>query len=119
LAVRHCLLGRIAGADPLTGLVSAAQAVVPGRCQPVGQDREGLPARPTNPAPHPDAFLPVIVGLTKPPSMADDCVVSASRTPPRQAIQRNYPRIDVVFRLWQCDKENQGWREGLPLTVSC
>ena len=28
------------------------------------------------------------------------------------------PRVDVVFRLWQCDKENHGWREGPPLTVS-
>ena len=27
------------------------------------------------------------------------------------------PRNDVVFRLWQCDKENHGWREGPPLTV--
>jgi len=27
------------------------------------------------------------------------------------------PRVDVVFRLWQCDKKNQGWREGPPLTV--
>src|SRR5258708_15540911 len=22
------------------------------------------------------------------------------------------PRVDVIFRLWQCDKENHGWREG-------
>lgn len=29
------------------------------------------------------------------------------------------PRVDVVFRLWQCDKENHGWREGPPLTVPC
>jgi hypothetical protein len=28
------------------------------------------------------------------------------------------PRVDVVFRLWQCDKENHGWREGPPLTGS-
>jgi hypothetical protein len=27
------------------------------------------------------------------------------------------PRVDVVFLLWQCDKENHGWREGPPLTV--
>jgi hypothetical protein len=27
------------------------------------------------------------------------------------------PRVDVVFCLWQCDKENHGWREGPPLTV--
>jgi hypothetical protein len=29
------------------------------------------------------------------------------------------PRIGVVFRLWQCDKNNQDWREGPPLTVLC
>jgi hypothetical protein len=29
------------------------------------------------------------------------------------------PRLDVVFRLWQCDKENHGWREGPPVTVLC
>jgi hypothetical protein len=29
------------------------------------------------------------------------------------------PRIGIVFRLWQCDKNNQDWREGLPLTVLC
>jgi hypothetical protein len=29
------------------------------------------------------------------------------------------PRLDVVFRLWQCDKKNHGWREGPPVTVSC
>src|SRR5260370_22035901 len=27
------------------------------------------------------------------------------------------PGVDVVFRLWQCDKENHGWREGPPLTA--
>jgi hypothetical protein len=25
----------------------------------------------------------------------------------------------VVFRLWQCDKDNHGWREGPPVTVLC
>jgi hypothetical protein len=29
------------------------------------------------------------------------------------------PRVDVVFRFGQCDKENHGWREGPPLTVLC
>jgi len=29
------------------------------------------------------------------------------------------PRVDVVFSLWRCDKENHGWREGPPLTVPC
>jgi hypothetical protein len=28
------------------------------------------------------------------------------------------PRIGLVFGLWQCDKENHGWREGPPLTDS-
>ena len=27
------------------------------------------------------------------------------------------PRVDVVFDLWQCDKENHGWREGPSVTV--
>ena len=27
------------------------------------------------------------------------------------------PRVDVVFYLWQCDKDNHGWREGPPVTV--
>jgi hypothetical protein len=27
------------------------------------------------------------------------------------------PRVYVVFHLWQCDKENHGWREGPPVTV--
>jgi hypothetical protein len=29
------------------------------------------------------------------------------------------PRVDLVFRLWQCDKKNHGWREGPPLTGPC
>jgi len=29
------------------------------------------------------------------------------------------PRLGVVFGVWQCDKENHGWREGPPLTVAC
>ena len=51
--------------------------------------------------------------------MADDRVVLANRTPPRQEVQGDHPRVDVVFHLWQCDKENHGWREGPPLTVLC
>jgi hypothetical protein len=51
--------------------------------------------------------------------MADDRVVPANRTSPRQEVQRDHPGVDVVFRLWQCDKKNHGWREGPPLTVPC
>jgi hypothetical protein len=31
------------------------------------------------------------------------------------------PRVDVLFRLWQCDKENHDCREGPPVTrlISC
>lgn len=111
------LLGRITDADTLTGLLPAAQAVVPGRREPVGQDRESLPARPTNPAPHRDALAPVIVGLTKPLSVADDRVVSAKRTPPRQAIQGNYPGSMSSFVLGSVIKRSTGWHEDSPLTV--
>jgi hypothetical protein len=113
------LLGGLAGGDPLTSLLSATQGVVPKRYQPIGQDREGLPAWMTDSAPHQNAFLPVIMGWTEPSSMADDRVVSANRTSPRQGIQRDYLGVDVVFRLWQCDKENHGWCEGPPVTVLC
>jgi len=30
-----------------------------------------------------------------------------------------HPAACLVFRFWQCDKENHGWREGPPLTVPC
>src|ERR1035441_503662 len=51
--------------------------------------------------------------------MADDGRITAPRTPSRQERQRErgQPRIDLVFRFGQCDKENHGWREGPPLTV--
>jgi hypothetical protein len=91
------LLGRITGGDSLAGLPSTLQAVAPGRRQPVRQNREGLPARLTNPATHPEAFTPVIVGLTKPPSVADDRVDSANGTSPRQEVQRNYPGSMLSF----------------------
>jgi hypothetical protein len=29
------------------------------------------------------------------------------------------PWVGVVFRFRQCDKQNQDWREGPPLTVPC
>jgi hypothetical protein len=37
----------------------------------------GLPARPTNPAPHPNAFVLIVVGLPKSPPMPDDGVILA------------------------------------------
>jgi len=64
-------------------------------------------------------FVPVIVGLAEAPSMADDRLALANGTLPRQKVQGNHPGVDVVFRLWQCDKENHGWCEGPPVTVLC
>ena len=86
-----CLFGRIAGGDAFAGLLPTVQAVVPGRRQPIGQDREGFLTRLTDSAPHPDAFVLVIVALTESPSVADDRVVAANGTSPRQEVQRDHP----------------------------
>ena len=121
LAVRRRLLNGNTGGNALAGLLPATQGKRRRRHQPLGQDREGLMARPTDPASHPNALVAVIVGLAEPLPMADDRVVAANRTPPREEVQgdhpRDHPRVDVVFRLWQCDKENHGWREGPPLVL--
>ena len=119
LTVRGRLLRRITSADPLVGLPSTMQAEMPRRRQPVGQNREGLLARPTHSAPRPEGSSLIVVALAKSLSVADDRVVAADRTTPRQKDQRDRSGDDVVFRLWQCDKKNQGWREGPPLTVPC
>jgi len=66
----------------------------------------------TDSAPCPYAFVPIVVGEAKPASMTDDRVVPANRTLPRQEVQWDHPRVDVVIYFWQCDKENHGWREG-------
>ena len=89
--MRRCLLSSVAGDDPLAGLLPARHAEMSRRRQPVRQDGEGLPARPTNPAPHPDAIVLVVVGLAEPPAVADDRVVLAERAQPRQEMQRHYP----------------------------
>jgi len=85
------LLGRVAGGDPLARLLPAAKAVVPDWSKPIGQNRKSLPARLTQPAPYPDAFVLVIVALASAPSMANDGVVVTSWATPRQAVQRNHP----------------------------
>ena len=51
----------------------------------------------TDSASHPNAFVAVIVGLAEPPSMADDRVVAANRTSPRQEIQRDHPGSMLSF----------------------
>ena len=94
-AVGCGLLGGVAAGDPLAGLLSATQGVVPGRSQPIGQDREGLPAPPTDSAAHPNVFLTVIVSRTERSSAANDRVVPANRTSPRQEVQRDHPGTTI------------------------
>src|ERR1039458_8816064 len=79
-----------------------------------------LLARMTDSASHPDPVVAWVVCLLAPLAMADDGLVATQRTPPREQLQRKRrrPRIGLVIGLWQCDKENHGWREGLPLTVA-
>ena len=73
----------------------------------------------TDSAPHPDAFVAGRRGPgVQPPSMADDRVRSGKPDIAAAGGPTGSPRVDVVFRLWQCDKENHGWREGPPLTVA-
>jgi hypothetical protein len=72
--------------NAFAGLLSATQAEMPRRRQPIGQDSVGLPAGMTDPTPHPNTFVPVIVGLPEPPAVADDRVTLASRTPSWQEL---------------------------------
>jgi hypothetical protein len=91
------LLGRIAGGDPLASLLPAVKAVMPARRQPIRQDRESFLTRLTDSAPHPDVFAPVIVALTESPSVANDRVVAANGTSPRQEVQRDHPGSMLSF----------------------
>jgi hypothetical protein len=118
-AVRHGLLSRVAGTDSVTGLLSTAQGIVSRGYQPVGQNGEGLPARPTNPTPHPDMFAPVVVCLTKSPTVANDRGVSAKRTSPRQAIQRNYPGSLLSLGSGSAINRTTAGLQPPPLTVPC
>jgi len=85
------LLGRIAGGDPLARQLAAVKAVMAERREPIRQDREGFLTWLTDAAPHPDAFVPVIVALTESSPVAGDRVVAANGTSPRQEIQRDHP----------------------------
>ena len=51
----------------------------------------------TDSASHPKAFVPVIVGLAESLSMADDRVVAANRTPPREEAQWDHPGSMLSF----------------------
>jgi hypothetical protein len=85
------LLGSLTSGDVLTSLLPAVQGEGRRRCQPIGQGSEGLPAGTTNATSHPNAIVPVIMGMTKPLSVAHDRAVSANRTSPREKVQRNHP----------------------------
>jgi hypothetical protein len=85
------LLGSFTGGYVLTSLLPAGQGEGRRRCQPMGQGGEGLPARTTNAAPHPNAIVPVIMGMTKPLPVAHDRALSANRTSPREKGQRDHP----------------------------
>jgi hypothetical protein len=89
------------------------------RRRPTGQNREGHLTRPAPAAAHPNPVVVFIVGLLAPLPMADDGVVAAPRTASREQRQRErfHPGVGLVLLLWQCDKENHGWREGPPLTA--
>jgi hypothetical protein len=89
--VRRGLLDRITGGDVLTGLPPAVKAVGAGWREPVGQDGKGLPARLTDSAPHPDAFVLVIVSMAEPSSVTNDRVIPAYGTSPRQEGQGDHP----------------------------
>ena len=81
----------------LTGLLSATQTEMSRRRQPIGQDRERLAARVTDPTTHPDACMPVVVALTESPPVADDRFVTADWTSPRQKIQWDHPGSMLSF----------------------
>jgi len=51
----------------------------------------------TDSASHPDAFVPVIVGRAGTQSMADDRLVPADRTSPRQQVQWDHPGSMLSF----------------------
>jgi hypothetical protein len=51
----------------------------------------------TDPTTHPNAFVGGIVGWTEPSPMADDGVIQANRTSPRQQVQWDHPGSMLSF----------------------
>ena len=120
-AVWRGLLHRQAGFNPLAGLPAAMQCVAARWRQPVRQDRERLPTRSAVSPPNPDNLVSIVMCRPAPQAMTDDRQVATLRAATWQHTQRNHghPRNGLVLKLWECDKENHGWREGPPLTVLC
>jgi hypothetical protein len=95
--VRNGLFDRMTGGDALTSLLAAMQSEPRRRHQPLGQNSEGLVARPANPTPYPDLFVTVVMRLPKPASVTDNRVTSAKWAPPRQEVQRDHPGSGLAF----------------------
>jgi hypothetical protein len=91
LAVWGSLLGSFTGGYVLASLLPAVQGERGRWCQPIGQDGEGLSARPTNAAPHPNPIVTVIVGISKSLPVAHDRVITTKRTSPREKVQGDHP----------------------------
>ena len=83
-------------AMPFTRLLSTDAGVLRRRCEPIGQDRKGLSARPTDSSPHPDRFALIVVALAESPSMID-VVYPADGTLPRQEGQGDHPGSILSF----------------------
>ena len=100
--------------------LTAIETVVSVRRRPCGQDREGLPARLATPAANPDPIMLEIMRLLAPNAVTDDAPVAADGTASRQHSQWKWrrPGVGLAFALGQCDKKNQGWREGPPLFIA-
>ena len=119
LAVRRCLLQRFADTDPLTCLLPTTQRVGSARNQPVGQDCEGRTARSTDSTSHPNPLALLIVGGSKPPSMADDRLLSTQRALPWYGSQRNYPGSSLSFPSGSAIKRIKAGVKALFADSSC
>ena len=97
VAVGRGLLDRAPCGEVLTGQLPTAQTEGCRRHQPVGQDRKGLLTGAADPSSDPNAFVPVVVTVAEPASMANDGVFPAHRATPGQEAQRNYPGSVLSF----------------------
>jgi hypothetical protein len=91
------LLSSITGGDVLTGLLPAVQSEWRRWRQPIGQNRESLPARLADSAPHPDGFVLFVMALTQSPPVANNSIGKANGTSSRQGLQRDHPGSMLSF----------------------
>jgi hypothetical protein len=75
-------------------------------------------ARSAKSAPHPDAFVVVVMSLAESSPVTDDRVVTTKAGTAAVTDPTALPRLNLVFRVWQCDKENHCWCEGPPLPIA-